>query len=200
MLYCFVYILVFTLECFVLEIDLRSTEVGEESKEYQELSSAVAQSETFTDLLGTWLTSGRSIACMRNDQTNNHVVGISFEQQEQGIAVGLIPSATVFKDVPGLKVIPGTIDEGVLDQFIEDRNERLNIVFNDDWQCFIAPRAALAELVFSYALAEKGFGQIQIVGEPGEERFFELFLVILTPSGSPDWGETIHVLVDQGAV
>lgn len=183
-----------------MEIDLRPTEVTEENKEYQALTSIVARSKTFSDLLGTWLNSERSIACMRSDQTNNHVVGVSFEQQEQGLAVGLIPSATVFKDVPGLKVIPGTFDEGALDQFIEKRNERLNINFDDDWQCFIAPHAALAELVFSYALAEKGFGQIQIVGESGEERFFELFLVILTPSGTPDWGETIHVRVGEGAV
>ena len=176
-----------------MDLRLKPGDDSTDDQSFQHLSDCVGETSSFFELMQGWLTEQRSIACMRSDETTDHVIGISFEQDEAGVAVGMLPSSEAIKMTPGIAVIPATKDDAVLDEFIEKRNERLDIEFNEELQIFVCPPAALHEVLFSYALAEKGFSQARFVQHENGDPFAELFLVILTASGTPDWGETLHL-------
>ena len=179
-----------------MELSLKQTDLDEELESFREISSSIAESPNMQELMSSWLNDRRSIAFMRSDEKPEHVIGISFEEDEQGIAVGMLPSTEAFKLCPALVVIPSTRDDAELDAFIENRNERLDIAFDEKLQVFFCPPNTLQELLFSYALAEKGFSKARLVQHENGQEFVELFLVILTSSGTPDWGETLHVSLE----
>lgn len=175
-----------------MELGLRATGVEESDAIFRDLAGCVEESNSLYDLVKLWMQQGRSMACMRSDDASDHMVGISFDQDRLGLAVGLLSSAEIFRAIPHLAVIPGDHDDAKLDEFVAERNERLGIEFSEETSKFMAPSSALEELVYSYALAEKGFGQVELV-DIGGQLYLELFLVILNRAGDPDWGEMIYI-------
>lgn len=175
-----------------MELNIRPTNVGYESKVFRELLACSTPAQDVFELLVDWLGEERSVTFMRSDFTTEHVIGISFEQERDGIAVGVLASEAALQLVPNITFVPKDAQDSDLDSFVESRNERLGIEYDEQRGFFIAPKEAVEELLFSYALAEKGFSQVQLV-QRGEGRYLELLLVILTASGEPDWGENLFI-------